>query len=337
MTEVAKAAGVSQTLVSKVLCGGSSSIRVGKKTAEKIQNVANKLGFRANSAARAIRSGKFNALALLQSTAGPLSMLPPTLLDGIHDGVAKYGQHLIISRLPDEKLASDGFIPKILSEFYADGLLVNYNAAIPEQMIKLINQHQVPTVWINSKQEQNAVYPDDFDGAYTATKYLRDLGHEKIIYTSFCPPVHYSTFDRKAGYEKAMAEAGLEAFAFSEEVFSKDSGQKMIELLKRDKRPTAVITYTRKAFNAVIFAANQLGLKMPDDLSVITFSPDQIGFVELATTTVILPERQIGEKAVDMLLGRIDDPGKNFEPMPVKCHLKVGNTTGKLADVACPE
>ncbi len=329
MKDVAREAEVSRSVVSKVLTGSNCNIRVGVATAARVGQVADAMGYVANSAARAIRRGTFNTIGLLQGTVQPLSLLPPELLDSIQDAVAAKGKHLVLSKLPDEKLADEGFIPKILSESFADGLLVNYNAAIPPKMIALIKQHRIPSVWLNSKQSANCVYPDDHGGSYTATNHLIQLGHRRIMYINFAGEGHYSSFDREAGFRQAMQEAGYEPRSWLKEVFRRDSGEFVKDLLRRDDRPTAVVAYAQKETLAVLHAAWSLGLRIPEDLSFVTFRPTPVHVVSADPTCIVLPERAIGQAAVELLLQRIGDPSTQFEPIAVPGELYVGNTTSE--------
>lgn len=329
MRDISRKAGASRTVVSKVLAGGSDSIRVSEKTAEKIRNIALEMGYMPNSAARTIKNGRFNSIALLQSCYYVYSMLSVELLSSIQRALNQKNMHLIFSELPDEKLVNKGFIPKILTELYADGLLINYNTMIPEKMIDLIRKHRIPSVWINSKQEFNCVYPDDFNASRKAAEFLFSLGHEKIAFARFTGGSHYSAHDREAGYLYAMNEAGFQhqLFCTSKNIELKDSGKTAIEFLKESERPTAIICYTEKEFLSFYHTAIKLGMKIPEDLSLITFSPKPFEFIDMIASTCILPEKEIGKKSVEILLALIEDPKTEFPPVKAAFNLYKGDTT----------
>lgn len=280
-----------------------------------------------NGAARAMRSGQFNCISLLQSTCYTWSMLPNQLMGGIQKELAEHGKHLLLSELPDEKLVNEGFVPKILTELFADGLLVNYNTSIPQKMIRLIMDHHIPSVWINSKQKENCVHPDDYDGGIQAAEYLLKLGHHRIAFAGYTGEKHYSAKDRFEGYSKVMIEAGLKTQLFEKNLDLHDVGEFSIEMLSQKKRPTAVICYTEKEFLGMQYAANKLGLKLPEDLSLVVFNPVPLELIGMFATTVVLPEEEIGRTAVKLLLKLIEDPSKSLKPVKIKCELKIGNTT----------
>lgn len=330
MQQIAEIVGVSRPVVSKVLASSSSTIRVNPKTAKKIRKIAIELGYFANSAARAMRSGKFDCISLVMSSTEPSrSLLPRELLQGIQDTLDNLGMHLVLSSLPDEKLVNEGFLPKILSELYVDGLLVNYNAHIPEQMINLINKHKIPSVWINSKQEKDCAYPDDFNGGVQAVEYLLELGHKRIMFANFGGFGHYSSYDREAGYQHAMQQAGLEPKSYVKEKPSSEIAQVAKTFLEGEQAPTAVIGYTDRDFFAFREAAVSMGLRIPQDLSLVTFRPEvPLQHIDIKATTVALQETMVGEKATEMLINKINNPGQEYDPEVVSSRLIPGNTTG---------
>ena len=327
MTQIARAAGVSQALVSRVLCGGGTNIRVGGQTADRIRATAHKLGYFANTAARAMRIGMFDSICLLQSTNPVKSILPCNLIRGIQEALIEKGKHLILSELPDEKLVSAGFVPKILTELFADGLLVNYNTDIPEAMMRLIDKHRIPSVWINSKQSHNCIYPDDFSGGVEATRHLIGLGHRNIGYAMYVGGMHYSSQERKEGYESAMKDAGLSPRVFQRDVDLQYVGGISHEILSSAERPTGIVCYTEKEVHGLVHAAMALGLRIPQDLSLVVFNPVPLVMVGMVVSTVLLPEREIGRKSVDLLYERILEPSAILEPVKVRCGFQAADSS----------
>lgn len=331
MQQIAENVGVSRSVVSKVLGNSkSNTIRVNPDTAARIRRVALELGFVINSAAKAVSTGRFNSISLLQSGSNSsLSILPKFLLAGIQQAVNEQGMHLVLSSLPDEKLVNEGFVPQILGELFVDGLLVNYVARIPEDMVKLIHQHRIPSIWLNSKQEKDCVYHDDIGGGVLAARHLVSLGHRKILFASFCGYCHYSVKDRQAGYLKVIADAGLEPIVYISEnhMISPETGVSAKEILSAPDRPTAIICYTPKEFFAFLYTAYAMGLKVPEDLSLVSFDQEVISQAHIFGATVLLQEELMASKAVDMLIRKIAQPSWEFPPEGINCQFMEGNTT----------
>src|SRR4028118_814127 len=210
--QIAEALGVSRQAVSFALSGGGT---LSQETRAQIIKAATEMGYRPNHSARAMRSGRFDYIALLLSTQTNRTYLPGELFRGILEELALHDLHLNVTRLPDEKLSDQSFVPKIMRELMVDGLLIDYIFNVPEHLIKMIEQHQIPSIWINSQRENDCVYPDDYQGAYKATRHLLGLGHRCIAYVQHPHNMHYSARERRRGYEQAMSEANLGSEVFS--------------------------------------------------------------------------------------------------------------------------
>lgn len=330
MKKIALQAGVSRALVSQILNNNYQEMRIKEETAEKIRKTAMEMGYIPNSAAKAIASGKFNCISLLQSGTEPSrSFLPPELLQGIQETLNARGMHLILSSLTDEKLTSTGFVPKILSELFVDGLLVNYNARIPAEMVSLVRKNSIPSVWINSKQEEDCVYPDDFNAGVQATEHLLELGHKRILYVNFAGYSHYSSYDREEGYKQAMQHAGLKPRSYMKNRRRKETAEIAKTLLDEGQAPTAVICYNYRDFLAFREAAFALGLRLPEDISLITFGTrEECQILGVSLSTILLPEKAIGERATEMLIAKIQSPNIKLKPEIIPCKLEIGNTAG---------
>jgi LacI family transcriptional regulator len=322
MKDIALHAGVSRATVGFVLNGTPTSVRISDDTRRRVMAAAEELRYRPNSSARAMRSGRFGMIALLLSTVRYRSIIPMELLDGIHDTLANDDLHLVLTKVPDEKLTNDGFVPKILRESTSDGLLINYNTEIPQSLMDLIREHRIPAIWINSKQESDCVYPDDFGAGYTATKRFLELGHTRIGYADYSSSAHYSATDRCQGYEAAMTEAGLPTWINrpSGEKFANTWEERIADMtarLQAPDRPTALMTYTPHMITPIMTAAQTLGIRVPEDLSVIVVSENQHPSFGKVFDTMLLPEYAIGRSAVELLLRKIEEPDA---PLPPAVH-----------------
>ena len=204
--DVARASGVSAQTVWRILNGKNKNNN--ENTAQRVVSAADELGYRANSSAKAMRSGRFGSVALLLSEYSGLSLLPVERREGIQDVLGEQEINLILSRFSNDALTNQERLPRILREIMADGLLINYNANLPQPMVDIISQYQIPAVWINSRQPADCVYPDDRDaGRGSAAKRLLTLGHRRIGFAYAAPTSHYSFAERIAGYEEVMQES----------------------------------------------------------------------------------------------------------------------------------
>jgi LacI family transcriptional regulator len=314
MKQVAEAAGLSRPTVSQILNGKGH--RYSEKTRRCVLDAANALQYRPNSAARAMRLGQFGCATLLSSTLRGHSAGTGSLSDSISDELNAHGLNLMISKLPDQKLTDKGFIPKILQEVSSDGLLINYVSHIPEQMIKLIRMYNIPSVWINSKQEFDCVYPDEYRATEKVMRYLLELGHRKIAFMACACADHYSVFDRKKAYLNVIKDAGLTpeivGGAENEHIEYADRSGVARKILQRKDRPTAIIA--NDTHIETMIEALALGLTLPQDLHIAAFINGNNDPLQSRITSLCEPNTIMGKKAAEMLIKRIADKTKKIVP-----------------------
>jgi len=339
--QIAQLTGLSVPTVGNVL--GRSADRYSKETRRRVLEAARTLGYRPNSSARAMRRGRSGcaALVLSRSRQQTHSYIPGGLLDGLDDELALHNMHLTVSRLSDEELSSDDFVPKVLREHMADGMIVNYTHGIPPTMLELIHAHHTPAVWLNAKLAEDCAYPDDLAAARSVTADLLKLGHRRIALVHLVarlgatgtfadnkPQMHYSALDRAAGYAGVMLDAGLEPRVLSHERYIEQDAHIEVcrALLSGANRPTAVLAYSEAQVLSLVVAARSLGLEIPRDLSVVVFAPlgTNMGGYDLSVAAV--PTREMGHRAVRMLLRKLQAPTVPCTPEPIAYGLAAGGT-----------
>lgn len=334
-SDIARLAGVSQAVVSKILNGGRGNARASKQTIQRVMEIAQQCGYRRNMAAASTRRGRFGSVAMVLSALGEgRSELPMQMLTGLIDALEERNLHLSIAKLDDHALTSDAFMPKILREWSSDGLLINYNKTVPPTMVELVEKLRIPSVWLNCKRAVNAVYADDFHGGKLATQYLLGLRHRRIAYVTLShklESLHYSEMDRAAGYRQAMAEAALPALYYDR--YNCPAGLVALPrvdraqwILSQEPRPTAIVTYGPTSSTPVLAAAERKGLRIPRDLSLVTFH-DMVAFSGMDTTTALTPNAQVGRDAVEMLMERLDAPDDPLPSIAAPYSMLVSQTT----------
>ncbi len=313
LSDIARQVGTSKMTVSQALRGTG---RIGSATRRRILDAAKELAYRPNAAAQAVSTGKFGSIGLLLSSDVKRSYLPHQLLEGIQGSLEAHDTHLTLGQIPDAVLLADGCIPALLRRWSVDGLLINYQEGVPQPLIELVDRAGVPAVWINSRQRQACVYPDEFGAALRASEHLLELGHRRIAYVDASHGsddfqiAHFSARDRQAGYETAMTRAGLPARI--------ERGPKVLEaeqrvpffhtLLADPDRPTGVVAYSSTNVIPLAVAGLRLGIEIPRDLSVVTFDEHPSGSLGYVLTSLISPMEAMGRRAAELLLERIGNP-----------------------------
>jgi LacI family transcriptional regulator len=343
---IAQHTGLSIPTVGNIL--GRSGHRYNPQTRARVLEAAKELGYRPNASARSVRNGRFGCAALIlsRSRQQTLSHIPAGLLDGLDDELARHDMHLTVSRLTDEELSTESFLPKVLREHMADGMIVNYTHQIPQPMLDVIHAHHAPAVWLNAKLPEDCVFPDDFGGARDVTEQLLRLGHRRIAlvhtiarlgwtgdFASFRPHMHYSVIDRIAGFDQAMRAAGREPIVLSHDRFieTPDQIDAVSALLNRPDRPTAIIAYSETEAYTIVCAARVLGLTSPRDLSIVVFAPENMAVLGLEVTAAAVPTREMGRQAVLMLMEKLKAPETPLAPVPVPYAALTPTTLGPPA------
>lgn len=323
--DIAKESGVSQPTVSQILNGKGHLYR--EETRRRVFEAAERLGYRPNTYARAMRSGRMGAIALLMSCRTDRAVRQAGIQQGIHDELLHHDLLLTSANVPDEAFAAGATLPRLLRECNADGLLVAYSHDLPPGMQAAIDRDPMPAVWLNRKQEANAVHPDDRAGGRAATEHLIALGHRRIAFLQLTITSHYSASDRLAGYQEAVAAYGLEPLV--ERMAGNDIAwcAQVIEWLRRPQRPTAVVAASPLEAQTLIMACAHAGVQVPRDLSVVAISESALTHLGLDITRVVVPFHDLGVHAVRMLLARIATPAEPLPALVLPMTLLAGGST----------
>jgi LacI family transcriptional regulator len=340
--EIARRTGLSIPTVGNIL--GRSASRYSQDTQRRVREAALEMGYKPNSSARAMRQGRIGSAALVLSRSHQQthSHIPLGLLDGLDDELAGHDMHLTVSRLSDEELSRGDFVPKVLREYMADGMIVNYTHDIPQGMLELIHAHHTPAVWLNAKLPEDCVYPDDLSAAESATAELIAMGHRRIALFHLIPgsffqgpleatwmKMHFSVRDRNAGYTRAMAAAGLTPRVAHHDRYVEEGSEQTAAcraLLSGADRPTAVLVYSEHDLSLLMCVAAELKLSIPRDLSVMVFYPAEPWVGGMHVSAVRVPTAEIGRRAVRMLMRKIESPDQIFPPEAVPYRAVVSET-----------
>ncbi len=331
--EIAEACGVSLSTVNKILRYPEAPFR--ESTRENVMAAARKLGYRPNASAVAVRTGRFDAVMLLQDVKSFRSKQSVAFYNEVAQQLEQRGQHLVFSRLDEQQLQSPEAL-KVFRQTMVDGIILNYHTVIPSILRQRLDELQLPWIVVNHRTDRDCVYPDEVGAGRQATEHLVSLGHQRIDYLDInyradrAHKLHFSRSDRLQGYELAMQSAGLTPRAITAEQRPFDEPTDGIafyrKLLSRDDRPTAyVLNYGLREI--LRLAVQELELSIPDDLSLVAIDPPELPVVFDATHTAV-PWHEVGREAVELLLRRIEGKVKHTRPKTLPCRFESGETTG---------
>jgi LacI family transcriptional regulator, galactose operon repressor len=313
ITDIAHLAGVSTATVSRVL---NQKQDVDPKTRERILHIMEEQGFVPNMAASGLASKRSRLLgALVPSLTWPLV---PELMRGVGEVVGSTSYELILYSITDvnhEKDRSD-VIDRIVGTRLAAGLLAVFPGPSAKHLAEL-HSRDFPVVLIDDQGKLPETTPwisvDNRVGAYEATRHLIRLGHRRIAHIQ--GPLKYQvSHDRYQGYCDALNEAGiaLDLGLVQEGDFMPPSGRtcaNALFALSAERRPTAIFAGSDYMAYGAISAAEQRGLRVPEDIAVVGFDDNpSSAHMEPALTTVRQPFYEMGRRASEILLALVDAP-----------------------------
>jgi len=311
--KIADEVGLSMATVSCVLNGKGE--RFSDATVARVQEIADRLGYRPNAFARAMREGRYSCLALLSSPVPGRSHYPQELRRGIQSATQTAGFTLLDAYIDDANLWEGEALPRLLREWMADGFLINFHKGFPEHVAERIRRRKTPAVWLNAEVGKHSLHPGDRAAGRRATEILLERGHRRIAYLDYVNSIiagepHFSAVERPAGYADAMRAAGARPrFASNPSAYPVEGWRSLArQLLGGDDPPTAIVAYSPgDALQVWIAAVADLGLSIPDDCSLITIGDQSCYRIAgIPIDTVVLPWYEVGVHAVDLLVAQIE-------------------------------
>lgn len=283
-------------------------------THRRVLEACEKVGYRLNAGARATRERRFRQIACVILRIGgddrPAWPVSYSYVNTLADELANRGYSLVLQPF---RLAPDySFIepPRVFYESAVDGIIaIGSTSQVPAEVHESLVALGLPMAWLNSGQLKGALcfMSDERVNAKMLVDHLLELGHERIAYLG--PTLgHYSGRDRYEGVVEALQQAGADT-SFVMQVAGRGAvllPHAYDELLTRTPRPTAVITFNFQVLQALLYRASARGLAVPRDLSVSCFASPWVADLELPPTFVEVPERQMAQKAVPIILDQIN-------------------------------
>ena len=326
--DVAKEAGVSISTVSRVL---NAKVDVASDTQERVLSVINELGYTSSLAARSMRSRRNNLLGLVVPDIGfPYSI---EIMKGVNRAIAESSFDLLVYTTGDVQksgtVSHEQHYVALLNNSITDGVIIVASAAsefITNAPIVSVDPHLI-----------NPNYPSvqgtNFQGALDVMEYLLSLGHRRIGFIGGRPEIG-SAGRRLKGYKNALIQAGIDvdpALIAAGDFTTKVGYKCALELLSIDNPPTSIFASNDQSAIGVFQAANELGLRVPDDLSIVGF--DNIAEANyLGLTTVDQNLSEMGYVAAQMLFKLVNGELLDDEVYKMKTKLVIRNSCKELPE-----
>jgi DNA-binding LacI/PurR family transcriptional regulator len=322
LEEVARQAGVSKTTASVVLNGRSEQVRISEATRARVMEVADRLGYVPDHAARSLRRRQTGIITLL------LWRLSSPFFSEIASGVAEVAgvRDYEVSVIDAHDLEAELRALNHLRQGSADGVIVSVNrqrviGPASDGLLRLMQRGLPVIVLLDHSPDPSipSIRVDDVGGGYLATKHLLDLGHRRIAHFTWDDvPLDGEEPDagnaRYRGYRQALSDAGVEFEPTWVTVGPRGSAGG-VELARRfvaahpdpATRPTAIFATNDLIAIGSMRGFHEAGLRVPDDVAIVGFHGVELGSLTIPSlTSVELGSTELGRLGAEALFALLE-------------------------------
>lgn len=325
--DIAKASGFSKTSVSRAF---SEPEALNQDTLEKILKVARELDYTPNAIARAMITKKTENIGfIIYERQKPVISNPfyAPILESIVQASAEKGYSLFIASDMDIQMPSG----EIMLRKQVDGVIIA--SQTNPKVISTFRDRGIPVVLINNFIDMDKIYcvtSDDYGGVFQAIEHLIAKGHKNIgLLSGKFSPFIYSR--RYNAYMDAMKKHGLKTdprFVQTVEPTIKDAYRLTGSMLENKDRPSAIMCTNDSIAVGALKSALRLGLKVPQELSIIGYDNSDLCMVmEPELTSVDTDKAKMGQLAVESLISQINGVEPREKNTTVESKLILRGTT----------
>jgi LacI family transcriptional regulator len=323
MRDIAARAGVSLSTVSRVL---NKTVPVARSKRAAVLAAVETLGYRPNVVAQELARGHTQAVGILpQGISNPFYS---RLLKGVEQGLRGSAYYPLFAS--GEQPAEQALALDLLLTHRVEALILMGGHIPDDELLNVAKRLPVVTIGRTIRGlERRCVRVENFEGAYKATRHLRDLGHTRIVHITGLP-WHGDAIARREGYEKALQETGIDVdpALIVEGDFEEQSG-----LYATDKLLEAGITFTaifagndQMAFGAGL-ALFRRSVRVPRDVSIVGFDDQpSAAYTWPPLTTIRQPAVEMGIATARALLDELR--GRRFVQPTFHTDLVLRASTG---------
>ena len=305
--EVAHLANVSSATASRAL---SRPEMVAPATRERVLSAARQLGYQPNILARSLRQGETRTIGLI--VADILNPFHGQLAKGVQDVADKHGYTVFLFN-SDEESEKERRAIETLRGHLPQGLIIEPTRSTRDHLKTLSNLAVVELDRVSGNPKATTITVDNLAGAKAGTRHLIEQGHTRI--GMIVGQLDISTaIERHQGFQEALHEAGV---PYCPELVlpghhREDDGYRVAKhllSLPKAKRPTALFVGNNEMTVGAVLAARELGIQIPDDLSIVGFDDSRWAQTMYPPLTVVAqPAYELGAVACEHLIGLLGRP-----------------------------
>ncbi|MET9818973.1 MULTISPECIES: LacI family DNA-binding transcriptional regulator [unclassified Streptomyces] len=324
MADVARSAGVSVATVSHVLNGTRPVL---PHTRQAVLDAVEELGYTTNTLARSLVTSRTRSIGLAVSAIS--NPYFTEILQGVEAAALEAGYSLLIAD-PHDDPRHERKVVQLLHERRVDGMIVAPSAD-PRELLAYLGRHAVPAVFLDRLVDApgadggprfDQVCSDNAEPTSRLVTHLAGLGHRRIGLVAGLPGLS-TTSERIMGYRSGLAFAGLpydERLLVHGDSESAGGAAATAALLSLAVPPTALVTGNNAMTIGALRALRDQGLSVPGDVALCSF--DDFAWADLFAprlTAIAQPSKDIGARAVQVLLERLAEPDRPARTVRLPC------------------
>ena len=312
--EVAERAGVSRSAVSRVFSGASAS----KTTINKVRKAADELGYRPNSLARAMITGKSRIIGLVVAYLD--NQFYPIALERLSNALQAEGYHILVFMAANGE-DTVGKVVEELIDYQVDGI-ITASVAMSSDLTQRCAVAGIPVAMFNRRQDgsgHSSITSANVEGGRKVAEFLVAAGHTRIAHVAGWQGSSTGR-DRLQGLTEGLAAHGKTPLAVIDGMFDRDAAAAATrDLMARSDPPDAIfVGNDHMAFAVIDTLRHELGLRVPEDVSIVGY--DDVPLAAWAAydlTTVRQPVNRMVEATVETILGKIADPERPAQKIEI--------------------
>jgi LacI family transcriptional regulator len=329
LNELAKAAGVSVSTVSRALT--ASEHPVNEETRQRILTLAKELGYRPNMMARSLKTDRtFTVGIIVDNIASPFT---PLMIRGIQDYLKGFHYFSVVINADWNPEAEAEAIHDLISRSIDGIVFVESWLRDANPVLDLVSKPYVFVHRLFGGAGRNSVNVDDVGGGRLATEHLIGLGHRRIGFISG-PAGWGASEDRLVGYRAALQGAGIpyDPTLMIEGNWEVQSGYPAAKkFLTLENYPTAIFAGNDLMALGAIYAIQESGLRVPEDIAVVGYDDREIASIARPSiTTVTLPCYEMGQRSAKLLLQLLEKETDAEAPIKIQGKLLIRESSGAV-------
>ncbi|WP_183568253.1 LacI family DNA-binding transcriptional regulator [Mucilaginibacter sp. SP1R1] len=307
IVDIANSLSISKTTVSFILNGRAREKRISDELVERVLKYVKEVGYKPNSLAKSLRTGKSNIIGLLVQDIS--NQFFATIARQIEDRAYKNGYKIIYSSTDNDTQKTQELIA-MFRDRHVDGYIIVPPQGIEEDISSLIKDG-LPVVLFDRylpNVETDYVIVDNLFSTYNATRYLVDKGYKNIAFISFNSP-QTQMVERLGGYKKAIAESSLKSLIKEIDFYPDEKLiiAPILTFLQEHTEVDAILCGNNQLGTCILKVFRSLDKKVPDDIALIAF--DDYEVFELSNppvTAIAQPIDDIADQVITILLNKLN-------------------------------